>query len=59
MKIVFIAFVESKYSDALKYLELQRNILRLDYFMSPHVEYLYSEIRTKCLIHYLKVTILL
>ncbi|CAG5112149.1 Oidioi.mRNA.OKI2018_I69.chr2.g6394.t1.cds [Oikopleura dioica] len=54
MREAIIAFVESKYSDALKYLELQRNILRLDYFMSPHVEYLYSEIRTKCLIHYLK-----
>jgi len=54
MREAINAFVDSKYSDALKYLELQRNILKLDCFMSPHVEHLYAEIRTKCLIHYLK-----
>jgi len=54
MREAINAFVDSKYSDALKYLELQRNILKLDYFMSPHVEHLYAEIRTKCLVHYLK-----
>lgn len=54
MREAIIAFVDSKYSDALKFLEIQRNLLRLDFFMSPHVSYLYEEIRKKCLVQYLQ-----
>lgn len=49
--IVF-AFYESNYSKCLSLLQTLRDNFRLDVFLSPHVEKLYSKIRNRSLIQY-------
>lgn len=54
MRETILAFIESRYCDALKYLKNMKNALLLDYFLSSHVEHLYREIRMRSLQQYLQ-----
>lgn len=54
MRETILAFVTSRYCDALKSLDSMKNSLLLDYFLSNHVKHLYREIRMRSLQQYLQ-----
>lgn len=47
-------FVNGRYSACLAILESYRPDYLLDFFLQKHIEYIYGQIRSKCIVQYLK-----
>lgn len=50
MRDIVFAFYESRYSKCLMLLQAIQENLKLDLFLSPHVDRLYAQIRNRALV---------